>query len=71
MNPYPKKILSTTDMIQKYTDAELQLPDESTLSLEETLNQVGFYRLCGYSIQASGMDKKDNFLNFSNDSLDT
>ena len=51
MNPYPKKILSTADMIQKYTDAELQLPDESTLSLEETLNQVGFYRLRGYSFQ--------------------
>ena len=47
MKPYPKNIYQTAALIQKYKDAGLVIPDDQ--KVETALNEIGFYRLRGYS----------------------
>lgn len=47
MKPYPKNIYQTAALIQKYKDAGLVITDDQ--KVETALNEIGFYRLRGYS----------------------
>lgn len=47
MKPYPKNVLSTSDLLQKYIQAGMTITDIS--DAEAKLNEIGFYRLRGYS----------------------
>lgn len=47
MKPYPKNIYQTAALIQKYKDAGLVITDDP--KVETALNEIGFYRLRGYS----------------------
>lgn len=47
MKSYPKPIITAADMIQKYQDAGLTIHDRQRA--ENALNEIGYYRLRGYS----------------------
>lgn len=47
MKPYPKNVLSTADLLQKYIQAGMTITDMTTA--EAKLHEIGFYRLQGYS----------------------
>ena len=47
MYQYPKQILTITQQIQSYIDAEMQINSRS--DVENALKAIGFYRLRGYS----------------------
>lgn len=49
MKPYPKNIYQTAALIQKYKDAGLVITDDQ--KVETALNEIGFYRLRGYSFR--------------------
>lgn len=47
MIPYPKKVLSISDLLQKYIQAGITINDIS--AAESALHEIGYYRLRGYS----------------------
>ena len=47
MQTYPKNVLSTSDLLQKYIQAGMTISDFS--AAETKLNEIGYYRLRGYS----------------------
>ena len=47
MYQYPKQILTITQQVQSYIDAEMEFADQA--NVEKALKSVGYYRLRGYS----------------------
>ena len=63
MKPYPKNIYQTAALIQKYKDAGLVITDDQ--KVETALNEIGFYRLRGYSFNLYDNAVKSTFRELS------